>query len=250
MGGPSFSPSSYRSSTTSYSPRKSIERDHLENVQVSHIRRSGDPENRPINRGVISTDSPNPVIIAFDDTGSMGSWVDEFYKRAPMFFGRLVLQNYLADPALSFIAVGDQTCDDEGLQVTPFARGDEIDDHLQSLFIEKGGGGGIKESYELAAYFGANKTDFTSKLDAKPLFFFFGDESFYETIPQSRAKVVFGDDLQSKLKSSDVFDDLMNKFDVYAIRRPYQSSSHERDIRDMWENTLGKEKVVMLSDPG
>jgi len=71
----------------------------------------------------------------------------------PMFYGQIMLQGYLTDPALSFCGIGDTTCDNAPLQITDFGQGKEIDQMLDKVYLEGGGGGGFKESYEMAAYF-------------------------------------------------------------------------------------------------
>ena len=71
----------------------------------------------------------------------------------PMFYGQIMIQGYLTDPALSVCGVGDATCDDAPLQIGEFGQGAELDQIISRLFLEKGGGGGGNESYELAAYF-------------------------------------------------------------------------------------------------
>jgi hypothetical protein len=35
-----------------------------------------------------------------------------------MFYGQIMMKNYLTDPAISFCAIGDLLCDDVPLQVT------------------------------------------------------------------------------------------------------------------------------------
>lgn len=44
-----------------------------------------------------------------------------------MFYGQIMMQNYLSDPSISFCAIGDATSDEAPLQVTDFGQGKEID---------------------------------------------------------------------------------------------------------------------------
>lgn len=62
-------------------------------------------------------------------------------------------QSYLSDPALSFCAIGDSTCDQAPLQISDFGQGKEIDEKVSKIWLEGGGGGNEHESYELAAFF-------------------------------------------------------------------------------------------------
>lgn len=52
-----------------------------------------------------------------------------------MFYGQIKLQNYLPDPAISFCAIGDATCDQAPLQVSGFGQGKEIDEIVQKLYL-------------------------------------------------------------------------------------------------------------------
>jgi hypothetical protein len=53
----------------------------------------------------------NPIVMAIDVTGSMGNWSKIIYDKMPMFYGQIMMQGYLDDPALSIAGVGDATCD-------------------------------------------------------------------------------------------------------------------------------------------
>ena len=44
-----------------------------------------------------------------------------------MFYGQIMMQNYLSDTAISFCAIGDLNSDEAPLQVTNFGQGKEID---------------------------------------------------------------------------------------------------------------------------
>ncbi len=63
-----------------------------------------------------------PIVVAIDVTGSMGDWskviiysfsynIQVIYDKMPMFYGQIMLQGYLTDPALSICGIGDATCD-------------------------------------------------------------------------------------------------------------------------------------------
>ena len=58
--------------------------------------------------------------MALDVTGSMGEWPKIIYDKLPMFYGQIMMKNYLPAPSVSFSAVGDATSDDAPLQVTRF----------------------------------------------------------------------------------------------------------------------------------
>lgn len=86
-------------------------------------------------------------MFALDVTGSMGDWPKVFllfiqiiYDKMPMFYGQIMMKNYLSNPALSFCAIGDVEFDQAPLQVTKFGEGKEIDDLIAKLWLEGGGG--------------------------------------------------------------------------------------------------------------
>ena len=50
----------------------------------------------------------------------MGDWSKIIYDKMPMFYGQIMMQEYLTDPAISFCAVGDAIHDRAPIQVTDF----------------------------------------------------------------------------------------------------------------------------------
>lgn len=71
----------------------------------------------------------------------MGDWSKIIYDKMPMFYGQIMMQGYLQDPAISFCAIGDAKMDDVPLQVTSFGQGKQIDEVLSKMYLEGGGGG-------------------------------------------------------------------------------------------------------------
>lgn len=197
----------------------------------------------PIKRK-LSTDAESPVVVAMDVTGSMGNWSKVIYDKMPMFFGQIMLQGYLKDPAISFAAIGDANCDSAPLQVCDFARGTDLDDWLKKLYLEGGGGGTAQESYELAAYLYA-KTSFASK-KANPIFFFIGDEGFYKKVSRSVAENVLG--LDEGIDGDEAMKALKEKFEVFLVNKAYGGDNGDKIIRQ-WAATLGPERILKLEDP-
>ncbi len=54
----------------------------------------------------------------------------------PMFYGQIMIQGYLKDPALSICGVGDAISDDAPLQVGEFGQGEQLDGIMSKLWIE------------------------------------------------------------------------------------------------------------------
>lgn len=191
-------------------------------IKRSHSPRNWLDENKPINRGMIETDTYTPIAVAFDGTGSMGDKTNYFYKRAPMFYGQIVTNGWMDDPAISLCMVEDSDEDegrgpDEwGIQVTDFARGDTLDDALEGMVYSKGGGGNGGESYQLAMYYYARKASFPVG-DTKPLLFFYGDEPILPYVSPHQAMKFFGDIIKEPISFEQLAVELNKNWDVYLF---------------------------------
>ncbi len=199
----------------------------------------------------IKTKSPSPVVIAVDVTGSMKEWPGIIFEKLPLV--DLGLKEYLDKPEISFIAVGDANSDEYPLQVQEFASGTNLVDRLNKLVIEGGGGGQIKESYDLAALYAAHNVEMPKA--AKPIFIFLGDEGLYPLVNQDQAKTWAHVDLEKELTTKQLLLDLQKKFSVYCIRKMYEQDSGDtmsdtnKGIQAQWEQYLGPGHVAILDDP-
>lgn len=195
----------------------------------------------------ITNTSSNPIVFAFDVTGSMGDWIKVIYDKLPMFYGQIKIQEYLKDPSVSFCAIGDHNCCTAPLQVSEFGQGIELDQMISKLYIEKNGGGNEHESYEMAAYFYLNRVDL-GKCEY-PFFFVTGDEGYFETIEPEILKKFLDLEETDYINSYELWKKLMAKYNVFHIKKPYLSKNYEEKIRNQWEMTLSEERVIMLSEP-
>jgi hypothetical protein len=128
----------------------------------------------------------------------------------PMFYGQLIMQNYLSEPAISFCAIGDHTGDDTPLQISEFGQGKGIDQLISKLVLQKSGNGNEHESYELAAYFYDTNVDLINGEHA--FFFVTGDEGYFDEIKGTVVQKVFGKGTKHEsISSSDVWNKLMQK---------------------------------------
>ena len=165
-----------------------------------------------------------------------------------MFYGQIMLQGYLSDPAVSFCAVGDAQHDRAALQIAEFGQGKQIDQLISKIYLEGGGGPGFIESYELAAYFYLNHFD-NSKAEL-PFFFITGDEKFYKTVASSTIKQVFGEEISdAKVDAKDLWNALKKRFNVFHIHKPYHDSKKDAQVKSQWCETIGKEHVLCISNP-
>ena len=166
----------------------------------------------------------------------------------PMFYGQIMMQKYLEDPALSFCAVGDVTCDRAPLQIAEFGQGKGIDQMISKMYLEGGGGGNQHESYDLAAYFYATHVNLINP--EIPFFFITGDEGFWETTSAQNITKIFGQGIKTnQIKSVEYWKDLMTKFNVFHIKKPFSNVNSDKTIRQQWTATLGEERVLDIVTP-
>ena len=169
--------------------------------------------------------SQNPIVFGFDVTGSMGDWIKIIYDKLPMFYGQIKIQDYLKDPSVSFCAIGDHNCCTAPLQVSEFGQGVELDQMISKLYVEKNGGGNEHESYEIAAYFYLNRVDL-GKCEY-PFFFVTGDEGYFETIEPEVLKKFLDINETDYINSFELWKKLMEKYNVFHIKKPYLSKNYE-----------------------
>ncbi len=233
----------YNNTTTS----NSTENFNAKVGMQSYLHPNLDPKNWSDSN--ISTFSRSPIIFGLDVTGSMGEWVKIIYDKLPMFYGQIMLQKYLEDPAISFCAIGDHEASYAPLQVTPFSQGLEIDDQIKKLFLEGGGGGNSKESYELAAWFYLNKCDLENS--QFPFLFITGDEVFFDKVSSEAAKKVFDIVLpqEAEISSVQAFKLLCKKFNVFHIRKSYGDLAKEKEMSKKWAEAIGPERILDVQTP-
>ncbi len=129
----------------------------------------------------ITTNSAHPIIVAVDVTGSMANWPFEIFDRLPLLYN--TLSQYKEDVEICFAAIGDAGVDRWPLQVTEFAHGYDLEQQLNALYGE-GGGGDAPESYGLFAWWVENHV--TTPAANYPFLIVFGDAPMHAKIPASR----------------------------------------------------------------
>ena len=175
----------------------------------------------------------------------MGEWTKIIYDKMPMFYGQIMMQKYLEDPAISFCAIGDAKTDCAPLQVSEFGQGKEIDQLISKMWLEGNGGGNEHESYEMSGYFYSRHCSFTNA--RTPFFFVTGDEGFWETTTSEMIKRVLDIDAKD-VPGDQIWKDLMKVMNVFHIKKNYGSSSESR-INKQWCDALGEERVLHITNP-
>lgn len=191
----------------------------------------------------ISSNSENPIIFGIDGTGSMARWPYEFWDRAPLLYQ--TLSQYREDVEICFSVIGDAYSDDWPTQVCDFDKGPDLDDKLAALLGEGGGGPGIRESYELWAYFMDQHCETPNAVS--PFLFILGDEKFYDVINPDQVKAIFGDELQGEMDAMKVWQSLAQRYDIRLLRKSYPGKNEQ--ILPQWEEAIGVQNIIPIYDP-
>ena len=188
-----------------------------------------------------------PIAFALDVTGSMGDIPDLLARQELPTFMKVLLALGIADPQVLFMAVGDATCDRAPLQVGQFeATAELMDQWLTYSFIEGGGGGQNKESYELALYFLAEHTTLEAMENRGHAGYAFltGDELPYPAVSRHEVEAIIGDRLDDDVPTEQV---------IAAVARSYRPFFLIPDIdrgarcEGRWRELLGDHVITMES---
>ncbi len=160
-----------------------------------------------------------PIIVALDVTRSRGDDTKLMYEKLPQLMGQIELKGYIENPGISFAAIGDATCDHAPLQVGQFEADNRLDQVLERIWIEEGGGGTGQESYELAAYFYSrtNCVRLAQGIGKRGYCFFIGDEGFYPQVDKATVRRLIGDQLDEDLSAAEAFRRLQEKFHAFLL---------------------------------
>ncbi len=181
-----------------------------------------------------SKQHPNttPIVVAMDTTRSRGDDAKVIFGKLPMFFGQIKMNNYVPDPEICFLGIGDAKAGDKApLQVAQFESDNRLDETLTNIWLEGGGGGTGQESYELAAYFLARRTDLDATARGQKGFcFILGDEGYYPKVSRAEIKRLIGDDLPADLNSAEIFRELQERYNVFFIYPKKSWQERRKDI--------------------
>jgi hypothetical protein len=218
------------------------------------IREDFDPRHIAVRESRDSDINPesNAIIVAFDETGSMGKIPDAFVRNGlPTLVSEILDRKPVSDPHVMIMGFGDAWCDNAPLQVTQFEADIRIAEQLKDIYLESGGGGNQFESYNLPWYFAARKTsiDCLEKRGKKGYLFTVGDEPPPPVLLAAHVREVFGDPLQQDLDTRDVLAMAHRMYEVFHVVIE-EGSYYRHDphgVIEPWRELLGQ-RVMMLSD--
>jgi hypothetical protein len=206
----------------------------------SVMRESRDSDNHP---------TSHAIGVIFDVTSSMKEVPEILQTKLAGLMTLLIQKGYVPHPQILFGAIGDANCDDVPLQIGQFESDVTMEDHLINIYLEGGGGGQMKETYELAHYFFARHTsiDCFEKRGKKGYLFTIGDEAPYSAVKKLQVKALIGDTLAEDIPTDQIFHELEEKYHVFHIIAEQGSYPHDSKIEKAWRNLLG-ERVLLLED--
>ncbi|MFG1857652.1 hypothetical protein ACGFJT_37865 [Actinomadura geliboluensis] len=210
-----------------------------------------DPSGVTVRESRDSADHPESLAIGvlFDVTGSMGTVPRTLQTKLPDLLGLLLRKGYVEHPHILFGAVGDATCDRAPLQIGQFEADNRMDDDLGKILLEGGGGGQMRESYELAMYFMARHTaiDCFDKRGKRGYLFMIGDELAYPKAKRREIAEVIGREPDEDVPVAAIVRELQRRYDVYFIIPEGAYHSGSRELTDFWRKLLGQ-NVLYLDD--
>lgn len=169
-----------------------------------------------------SEEHPNtkPVILALDVTGSMGGAAVEVAKKLNVVMTSLYEK--VTDVEFLIMGIGDLAYDRAPIQASQFESDIRIAEQLDKIYFEGGGGGNCYESYTAAWYFGLNHTKLDCwKRGKKGIIITMGDETLNPYLPLKGSRCGLsastGDRLQGDIETKDLFEEAIQKFDIYHL---------------------------------
>ena len=203
-----------------------------------------DPKNINVRESRDSADSPEstPIIIGFDDTGSMGYLAQEIAQNS---LNKTVTEIYdknpVTNPHVMCAAYG--TAGDVGpLQVTQFEADIKIVEQLLDLWIPLRGMGDSGDP--LLWYFAAKHTSIDSweKRGKKGFLFTIGDDTIKRSIFNDKIYDIFGDSINKLYMEPEEFLEMaQEKYHVFhIITKPLRA-----DVLEKWLDLLPNSTAIV-----
>lgn len=193
----------------------------------------------------------NAILISLDVTGSMDRVVRGIHRDLPHLHELLLGHKYVPHPQILFAAVGDATCDRVPLQVGQFESDNRMDQNIENLILEGGGGGQKTESYELTLYIAARHTaiDCYEKRGRKGYLFMIGDEMAYPFVRRAHVQRLIGVDPQVDIPLHEIVAEVQQRYHLYFVIPGGAAHGQDEDVIRFWNNAIGADRVLRLEDP-
>ena len=183
-----------------------------------------DIRKKPIRESRDSEEHPEsfPVIIALDETGSMGMVPEQLIKSAFPEIIKLIMDAGIENPQVCFCGFGDiEGCRERAaVQIGEFESSDELmEKWLRLICLEGCGGGNNGEDPQMIWYVAAHhmKTDSYEKRGKRGVLITISDEPVHKFTSRRAIEHYIGDGCEADLKTSDILKDVQEMWDVYHI---------------------------------
>ena len=194
-----------------------------------------------------------PVILALDVTGSMGDASVRVAKKLNEIMTELYNSPKIKDIEFCIMGIGDLAYDRAPIQMSQFESDVRIAEQLDKIYFEAGGGGNKYESYTAAWYMGVNHTKLDCwKRGQKGIIITLGDEGPNPYLPKSNLSRATGDNLQGDIETKDLYNDAIQKYNLYHIAVNDNSSSYEwhqdrYNIDKQWKEVVGENNYFIAT---
>lgn len=199
-----------------------------QSIEKTFSKRNIDSEMNPINinyrEACDSEEHPEsfPIIIALDETGSMGEVPKYLIDNTLPDCMKNIMKAGIDNPQICFMAFGDvEACYEEApLQVGQFESSDELmEKWLRKIYLEGKGLGNNGEDPHMCWYFAANhiKTDAWDKRGVKGCLITISDEPIHRMLSKNAILHYIGDECHEDLATSSIYKAVSEKWDVYHI---------------------------------
>jgi len=192
-----------------------------------------------------------PIGVICDVTGSMKVVPRIIQGKLPKLMGLVQRKAYVPGPQILFGAIGDYPMHDEvPLQIGQFESGLEMDDHINNLVLEGGGGGNKQESYQNALYYMAHRTrcDAWEKRGKKGHLVLIGDEMAFNRSTKEELEALIGDGVQVDVSFDDIMKAALRMWNVYFILPGGTSYYDDPEIEEFWKTHVGQ-NFIRMEDP-
>jgi hypothetical protein len=200
-----------------------------------------------------SVEHPNskPIIVGFDQTGSMGMVPRVVQQKLKTLFGILTAQDYVSDPQVAIAAYGDAANNEYvPLQFGQFESDNRIDEELDNLFLEGMGGGNSGETSNLLLYYAAHhtQTDAFTKRGKKGYLFLIGDERQIPITAKMVRKYIGDVKPLGRLDFKSIANDAAQKWDIKMLLIDNSAAFYQHS-QQFYSDLFGPKNVVVVENP-
>lgn len=191
-----------------------------------------------------------PIVVSFDLTGSNAEVAAISQDKLRLLYSILLRRGICSDPAVCVAGYGDAYCDTVPLQISQFEASNAIDEALDHIYLESGGGGNNGETSTLLWYFlnKYTKVDAFDKRSKKGYFFMIADECALDLKPAHITKFI-GDEADRNLLTADsnaaILQERWNVFVLQVDNMPARAQSAPAK----YARLFGKEHILPLDKP-